>query len=144
MIEQQRFDELYASLSADGSLIHVSKLLERAAQMWPKNTMVTCMDERMSYRELYYRSLILAQHLQSVGVKKGSRVLLFYENSIEFYIAYFAIWQAGGIVAPLNVFLHEDELIKIIEDAQPAVLIISEHLKVRLRKVSAEKTTPSY
>ena len=66
--------------------------------------------------------------------KEGERVIIFYENSIEFYIAYFAVWQAGAIVAPLNVFLHEDELLKIIHDAQPKVLIISPHLKEKIDK----------
>ncbi len=141
-MEQQRFNELHKSLLVDGSLMHVSKLLERAAGLWPKNTMIICMDERVTYKELYYRSLLLAQHLRSMGVKKGERVLIFYENSIEFYIAYFAVWQAGGIVAPLNVFLHEDELLRIIEDAKPVVLIISSHLKERLSTYALEKLPP--
>ena len=139
MMEQQRYNELYKSLSVDGSLIHVSKLLERAARLWPKNKMVICLDEQVTYKELYYRACLLAQELRELGVKKGERVLIFYENSIEFYIAYFAVWQAGGVVAPLNVFLHEDELIRIIEDANPIVIIISDHLKERLGKYPREK-----
>lgn len=141
-MEQQRFEELYKSLSADGSLIHVSKLLERAAHLWPNNKMVICMDERVTYKEMYYRSLLFAHTLRDMGVKKGERVLIFYENSIEFYIAYFGAWQAGGIVAPLNVFLHEDELIRIIEDAKPAVIVISHHLRERLDKYPELKLPP--
>ena len=132
---EQRFNELYQSLTTDGTLMHVSKLLERAARLWPKNTMLICMDERITYKELYYRAVLLAHQLQSLGVKKNERVIIFYENSVEFYVAYFAVWQAGGIVAPLNVFLHEDEFMRIIHDAQPRVLILSPHLKAKLEKL---------
>lgn len=133
-MDQSKFNELHQSLLTDGILLHVSKLLERAATLWPKNRAIICMDERITYKELYDRSLLFAHQLRSLGVKKGERVIIFYENSIEFYIAYFAVWQAGAIVAPLNVFLHEDELLKIIHDAQPKVLIISPHLKEKIDK----------
>ena len=142
MNEHQRFDELYQSLLTDGTLIHVSELLERAARLWPKNIIVRCMDEKITYGELYARSLQFAHKLRDLGVKKGERVIIFYENSIEFYIAYFGVWQAGGIVAPLNVFLHEDELLRIIEDAKPKVLIISDHLKERLGTHSLDRLPP--
>ena len=141
-MQQQRFNELYKSLLVDDKLIHVSRLLERAARLWPKNTMIMCMDERITYKELYQRSLLLAKELHSLGVKKGKRVIIFYENSIEFYIAYFAVWQTGAIVAPLNVFLHEDELIKIIHDAEPAVIIISPQLREKLNTVPEESLPP--
>ena len=57
------------------------------------------------------------------GLKPHDRVLLFFENSIEFYIGYFAIVQAGGVVAPLNTFLHETELRHIVHDANPALVV---------------------
>ncbi len=140
--EQQRFNELQESLTKDGKLIHVHEILERAARNWPRNTMVICQDTRITYQELYDRSLLLAHELRALGVKKGERVIIFYENSIEFCIAYYAVWQAGGIVAPLNVFLHEHELIRIIKDAQPVVVIISPTSKEKLSTYPQESLPP--
>jgi long-chain acyl-CoA synthetase len=132
MTEQQRYDALYNSLIQDGKLIHVGLLLQRAARKWPDNTIVICQEDSITYQELYIRSLIMADRLRRMGLKPQDRVIIFYENSIEFYIAYFAVWQAGGVVAPLNVFLHEAELTHIIHDATPALVIISPHLLAKL------------
>lgn len=135
MMEQLRYDELYRSLQVDGKLINVRSLIKRAAQRWPNKVMVFCKDAQITYQELYVRALAFAHTLRSHGVKKGERVIIFYENSIEFYIAYFAVWIAGAIVAPLNVFLSEHEFLKIVEDAEPRLIIISDHLKEKIDQV---------
>lgn len=140
--EQQRYNALHASLMRDGTLMHVQELLERAARTWPHNTMIICEEARITYKELYQRSLLLGHTLRTLGVKSGERVIIFYENSLEFCIAYFAVWQAGGIVAPLNVFLQEHELLKIIEDAAPKVVIVSPHLKEKLHNYPSDTLPP--
>ena len=60
--EQQRFDELHAALSVNGTLIPAHRLIERAAQTWPTNIVVICQDEQMTYAELYKRSSALSTH----------------------------------------------------------------------------------
>lgn len=115
--------------------MHVNKLLGRAAQNWPDRLMVICGEDEITYSDLYRRSNIFAKTLQQKGVQQGDHVLIFYENSIEFYIAYFAVWHAGGIVTPLNVFLHENELRQIIVEAEPKVLIISPTLSQKIAAI---------
>ncbi len=132
MKAQKRFNKLYKEFTQDGTLMHVYSLLKRAAGLWPKRTVVSCDDESITYNDLYVRSLLLAHELRAQGVGPGKRVIIYYENSIQFYIAYFAIWHAGAIVAPLNVFLHENELIRIIKEAEPQVIIVSPTLKKKL------------
>lgn len=137
---QQRYSKLYNSLSFDNQLIHVGLLLKRAANSWPEKTYVICNDEKISYKELYYRSTYLAKQLQSYGVKKNDRVIILWENSIEFYIAYFATWHIGAIVAPLNVFLTEYEVTHIIEDAEPSLILVSETQRDKIK--SNKKSVP--
>ena len=129
---EKRFNKLIESFSTQGKLMHVHKLLGRAAQLWPDRSMVICGDDEITYAHVHKRAQLLAKILQQKGVHKGDRVLIFYENSIEFYVAYFAVWYAGAIVTPLNVFLSEHELRQIIHDAQPKVLIISPTLSPKL------------
>ncbi len=135
MKAQQRFNTLCKEFTKDDKLMHVYSLLKRAAELWPKRTMVICGDESITYKEVYLRSQLLAQELRDQGVGPGERVIIYYENSIEFYIAYFAVWQAGGIVAPLNVFLHENELLRIIKEAEPKVVIVSPSLREKLEGI---------
>lgn len=136
MDSQARFNKLYASFSPDGKLMHVHDLLKRAALLWPTRTMVLCDDDKISYQEIYVRSKLLAHKLRDHGVHKGDRIVIYYENSLAFYVAYFAVWHAGGVVAPLNVFLHENELLRILKDAEPKILIISPTLQKKISRLS--------
>ncbi len=140
MTEKERFDKLYQTLSINGQLMHVHLLLDRAAHLWPDKTAVICDDEEITYKQLFQRASLFCHHLRSLGVEHKDRVILFYENSIEFFIAYFGIWQAGAIVAPLNVFLHEQEFAHIVVDAKPKAIVISETQK---SKISALKEIPT-
>ncbi|CDK30354.1 AMP-binding protein [Candidatus Babela massiliensis] len=124
MIEKLRYEKLYDSLNQDNKLIHVGLLLERAFKNWPENIAVIADDQSITYQELYYQANLFAKKLLGLGIKKGDRVIILYPNSIDFYIAYFGLWVIGAIAIPLNTFLIEKEVLKIIEDAEPHCLII--------------------
>jgi long-chain acyl-CoA synthetase len=142
MTEQYRFDTLYDSLTVDKELIHVGFLLRRAVLKWPNRIILICQDESITYRDLYIRSCLMAKRLIDKGVKRTDRVIIFYENSIEFYIAYFGVWHMGALAAPLNIFLHEAELTHIIADATPAALIVSPDLASKLDNYPKDKLPP--
>jgi long-chain acyl-CoA synthetase len=67
-----------------------------------------------------------------------------YENSIDFYSAYYGIVQCGAVIAPLNTFLKERELAHIIKDAQPALIVVSPQSKSLFEGVNTElgRTVP--
>ena len=133
---KKRFLELQQALTADGNTIHASTLLARAAQRWPTRTALICDDETITYRELHRQTSALAQKLTAEGLKLNDRLLIMYENSINFYRAYYAAWQAGAIVVPLNVYLHEKELEHIIKDSQPTFIIASEKQQKKLETLT--------
>lgn len=132
MTEKQLFNNLYNKLTYNNHLIHTSALLSRAAAMYPNNDAVICDEESITYAHLYASACLFAEKLAQHGVTTGDRVLLFYENSLEFYIAYFGVWQLGAVVAPLNVFLSEAEFMHIVGDATPKAIVISPTLKNKL------------
>ncbi len=122
--EPAMFDALYESIMTDGKIMYLGKLLQRSAELFPDKTVLICEDKQITYRDLYHRAVLFSQKLIANGVQPKDRVLIFIENSIEFYIAYFGISQVGAVVAPLNVYLKEKELAHIINDAQPKLLIM--------------------
>lgn len=138
MDDQQRFTELFKLLTFNNAVIQTGQILERAAQLWPNKTMILCQDDEITYKELYNRSMQLAHELRSRGVHPGERVLILYENSIEFCIAYYAVWQAGGVVVPLNVFLIDREIEHIVHDAKPVALIVSPSLRKKIEHLPEE------
>lgn len=131
--EQQLYNELRQAISnPDGSLLNLGQLLWYAAQKFPDKLALICQDQTVTYKELFFRASLFSKKLKSQGIKPRDRVLLFFENSIEFYIGYYAIVQLGAVVAPLNIFLKERELEHIINDAQPTLLVASTVLLKKL------------
>jgi long-chain acyl-CoA synthetase len=131
--ERQLYDNLYKQItSLTGSIMNLGQLLFYAAQKYPSNTVLIFQDRRVTYKQLFYYASLFAQKLKDKGVKPRDRVLLFFENSIEFYVGYYAIVQCGAVVAPLNTFLKERELQHIINDAQPTMMVASQALLNKL------------
>ena len=124
--EQKRFDQLLHSFTLDsGELFYAGHILQRAAQTYGDSPALIFENQYISFIQLYQRSLAFAQILQSRNVLVGDRILICFENSPEFYIAYFAAWQAGAVVAPLNTFLKEHEITHITSDCNPKIIITS-------------------
>ncbi|HBS48330.1 TPA: hypothetical protein DEO28_00585 [Candidatus Dependentiae bacterium] len=123
---------------------YVGTILKTSAERFlNKNALIFC-GRSISYKELYFRSILMSKKLQNLGVKPGDKVLLLFENSIDFYISYFSIWQVGAVCVPLNTFLHEKELSLIIKDSKPNVVISSNNLKSKfdLAKEFVEENFP--
>lgn len=125
-VEQALFNQLYQSVVKDEKLLYPGRLLQRAAQKFPNITALIYRDRMISYPELYKRAALFTQVIREKGIKPRDRVLLCFENSPEFYIAYFAIWQAGAVVIPLNTFFHKKEITHVVSDADPALIITSD------------------
>jgi long-chain acyl-CoA synthetase len=124
--EQIIFDELYKSMQYNGKLMFAGRLLQRAVQQHGDTVALIYHDKHISYKKLYaMASALSAKMIQQHAIKPRDRALICFDNSPEFYIAYFALWQAGVIVAPVNTFLKEKELAHIINDAQPSIIVTS-------------------
>ena len=128
LLEKERvaFDELYQTVLRNGKLMFAGRLLLRAAQQHGDTTALIFHDEHITYKQLYVRACALGKKIiERYGLKPRDRAIICFENSPQFYIAYFACWQAGLIVAPVNTFLKETELGHIIADAQPTIIMTS-------------------
>lgn len=122
--EKRAFDQFYQTVLRDGKLMFAGRLLQRAVKEHGDTTAIIFQDKHISYKKLYaLASALSAKLIKQYNVKPRDRGIICIENSPEFYVAYFALWQAGVIVAPVNTFLKETELAHIIKHAQPAVIM---------------------
>lgn len=126
MTELQRYASYNQTLTVDNHLLYAGKLLQRAAQNWPDHIALICEDESITYQRLFERSLSITALLKKRGIKPRDRIVILYENSIEFCVAYHGIWQGGAVVTPVNNMLHAQEIEHIINNAQPKGIIISD------------------
>lgn len=121
--ERELFEQYYQAMHHDGKVMSMALLLQRAAQKFGNTTALIFNDTVISYTELFKRACAFAYTVQQAGVNKHDRVLLMFENSPEFYVAYFGSVQTGAVVVPVNTFLKERELTHIVNDAEPALII---------------------
>jgi len=125
MSEKERFDLVYSEILSDGKIMYAGRILQKGYERFPENIALIYKDREVSYKELYYRACIFSKKLSQLGVKPGDKVLLFFRNSLEIYVAYFAVWHLGAVVGPLNIFLSEKELAHILYDSQANMVITS-------------------
>ena len=116
--EKQYFTDLKQSVTLDGKLLYAGRLLKRAADQYGDLRVIIYNDQEITYKQLYHRVCAFAKVLKQKGVKPKDRVIICFENSPEFYIAYYAVWQSGAVVAPINTFLKEKELGHIIQESK--------------------------
>lgn len=141
MTSREKLESILASWTTNNELLDVGEIIQRGNTLWPDTVAYICQDDEITYGQLYTATTHLAKVLQST-ISKGDRVILYYPNSIEFLVAYFAVWHLGGIVAPLNIFLSIEEFIKITHDATPkAIMISDEHRELLTQEQLAHLPT---
>ncbi len=79
---------------------------------------------RYTYHDMYRRTKQLAQALQDAGIQKGDRVATFATNHFRHLEAYFAIPCVGAVLHTLNIRLHLEQIIYIVNHAQDRILLI--------------------
>ncbi len=104
--------------------MNLFKVLEKSAALFPSNRAVIYYDEHITYQELYNKVISLSEYLHTLNLKQNSRIGIFFENSIDYIIAYFAITKAGHTIVPLDTSLHPEKLLTILDDADIQTLFV--------------------
>ena len=117
----------------------IPAIVRRAESLFGKKTVVTRRGDRSitraTYAEVLGRVGRLAAALRGLGVGPGDRVATLAWASQEHLEAYLAIPSIGAVLHTLNLRLHHDDLIYIINDAADRVLLVDECLLPVLEKV---------
>ncbi len=83
--------------------------------------------KEFSYKGIGLLSRKLASHLiMKVQVKKGERVAILSESKPEYGACVFASIMAGMTVVPLDIKLTKYELVSILSDCEPTVMLVSQ------------------
>jgi amino acid adenylation domain-containing protein len=102
-------------------LLH--QLLEASAARTPDATAVVQGDRTISYGELDDRARRLSGALADLGVRRGDRVCLYLEKSIESLVGIYGVLKAGAAYVPLDPQAPAARLGYIARDAGARVLL---------------------
>tara|TARA_R110002096_G_scaffold36759_1_gene102369 strand:- start:1409 stop:2911 length:1503 start_codon:yes stop_codon:yes gene_type:complete len=79
--------------------------------------------EEIDYRTLEHRSALAAGMLENRGIAEGDRVAILCRNRIEFFELLFACAKLGAILVPLNWRMPTAELVQLLEDCTPVLMV---------------------
>ena len=120
----------------------LSAILERAGKYFGDTEIVSRRPDRSlhryKFRNFYQRARRLAECLSVAGLKRGDRVATLMWNHSVHFEAYFGITAAGGVLHPLNLRLHPDEIAYIVNHAQDRFLIVDEILLPVLERITTK------
>ena len=106
--------------------MNMGSLISLAAERNPDGTAFVWGDERPTYGEVARRVDALAAALRSLGLQRGDRVAVFMPNCPQLLETYFAVWQAGASVAPLNARFVLDEVVYHVDDCRARMILFGE------------------
>lgn len=100
-----------------------------------------------TYRELYDRSLCLAQEICKLrGCKVGDlqeeRVSFLCSNDVSYVVAQWASWMSGGIAVPLYWKHPEAQLEYFIQDSRSSVVVVGQEYVERLSPLAQRLGVP--
>jgi len=101
----------------------VNNFLEDSARIHPDKTALIATQRSYSYREIDAMSDALAASLASRGLKKGDRVAVLLDNSVEAVVSIFGILKAAGVFLMVNPSTKAEKLAYILNNCRASVLI---------------------
>src|SRR5262245_19881167 len=98
-------------------------------------------DETLTYADLNRWSNSLARALQSHGCRRGDRVGLLVSKSPRAIASILAVLKADGIYLPIDVESPAPRIIKILENAEPRMLLVDASGTKTLEELWPHSTT---
>jgi len=118
------------------TLIH--HFLEYSARAYPDKIALIHGEVRVSYAEINNRANHLANWLIEHDVSKGDRVVVLFENSLEYVVSYYGVLKAGAVAVPLSTDLKPHSLRPLLKELDPSIMISSSRFERILKATDME------
>ncbi|MEM2119845.1 MAG: long-chain fatty acid--CoA ligase [Archaeoglobaceae archaeon] len=118
--------------------IPLYSLLEESAKKNPNKTALIFYGKKISYKELNELSDRVAGYLYSLGIRKGSKVVLDLPNTPHYVIAYYGVLKTGATVVQCNPLYTEREIRYIVENSEAEAGFFIEMVYPRIEKILNE------
>ncbi len=114
--------------------------LASSAKRLPDKVALVAGATRMTYAQIAKDSDALARSLESLGVERGDRVVIFADNTAETVVAFWAVLKANAVVVVVNPLTKADKLAYMLNDCRAKVLISDGHLTNVFADAAAKST----
>ena len=104
--------------------LNLGQILKVNAKKFPQTVALKDCDRGLTYPELNRRVNKLAHSLLALGLKKGDKMAVLLENSIEIIEAFLAAAKTGIIIVPINFRLISPDVEYIAGNADVKAFIV--------------------
>jgi malonyl-CoA/methylmalonyl-CoA synthetase len=98
-------------------------------------------ETEISYRELDRDANRLANAFFDFGVRKGDRVVFFFDKSLFFVVAHLAVQKLGAVSVPLNPGFKKSEMAYLLGDAKASLVLCGPIQEPMIREIDPELKT---
>ncbi len=107
----------------------------RSAEKYPERIAFSQNDVDITYKDLVSKSYSLSNCLLSLGVKKGDRIGICMNRSIESSYSVYGILLSGATYVPIDMSLPENRIIEMITDCEIKHIITKDQFKLKIDKI---------
>jgi len=118
-------------------LLH--SFLEQTASRVPEKTALVRGARRLTYGELERQANQLAHALQSLGLRRGDRVVIHLGNEIETVVTLFAGLKAAGVFVMVNPTAKAQKLAYLLDNSRAAAIVLPARRLEELRPTLADR-----
>src|SRR5258708_15660737 len=88
-------------------------------------------DTAISFGELERVAIDVAAYLKSKGLKKGSRVLVLADETIEKLLIWMGVWRIGAVICPFNLEINEKQMVNLTAALKPELILYHKDIDVQ-------------
>ncbi|HOD36091.1 MAG TPA: AMP-binding protein [Syntrophales bacterium] len=118
--------------------MHLGEMLDSVCSRYGGKKAIIFEDKTLSYSELQKAVNSLANHLKSLGIRKGDKVAIMLPNIPEFVISYFAILKLGAVAVTLNIMSTAYELQYLLGNSDSKAFITIAQSAKRYEEIKNE------
>ncbi len=112
----------------------LTQLLERSATLYPDHCAYRFGEKAINYSELLAQAAALGSYLRELGIRRGDRVGILLNKSIDTVIAVYGVLNVGAAYVPIDNTAPEERVHTIINQCKIDVVItqsrFSSHLQI--------------
>lgn len=123
--------------------LRIDDTLRRAVLLYPDVEAVLENERRWTYREFQSEVHQLARAMQRLGIEKGDRVAVLSPNTAAMLQLFYACFQLGAVVVPLNTRLLPHDYQYIVDHAEAKLFFVDEELIPLVQPIVDELPTVS-
>lgn len=125
--------------------MNAADLLSNRARLTPEREALYDVHsgKRYTYKQLNERANRCANLLRTrLGIRKGDRIAIYAQNCLAYIDLLYAALKIGAVLVPLNWRLTVAELIIIVSDAEPTVILVGPDYEDEFEAINRACTVP--